>query len=127
MILIVLFLRRELCCLKRKIRFILPHQSIIQAEKRISAMLIRLLRGDAMARYKRLKGYDVFYLTGTDEHGQKIQAKAKERGISEQEYVDEIAEGFQELWKKLEISNTDLFVQHKTVIKHRLKKSLNNF
>ncbi|MBN9975220.1 class I tRNA ligase family protein, partial [Listeria monocytogenes] len=63
--------------------------------------------GDAMARYKRLKGYDVFYLTGTDEHGQKIQAKAKERGISEQENVDEIAEGFQEQRKKLEISNTD--------------------
>lgn len=76
--------------------------------------------GDAMARYKRLKGYDVFYLTGTDEHGQKIQAKAKERGISEQEYVDEIAEGFQELWKKLEISNTDFIRttqdRHKTSV-----------
>lgn len=76
--------------------------------------------GDAMARYKRLKGYDVFYLTGTDEHGQKIQAKAKERGISEQEYVDEISEGFQELWKKLEISNTDFIRttqdRHKTSV-----------
>lgn len=74
--------------------------------------------GDAMARYKRLKGYDVFYLTGTDEHGQKIQAKAKEQGISEQQYVDEVAEGFQELWKKLEISNTDFIrttqERHKT-------------
>lgn len=63
--------------------------------------------GDAMARYKRLKGFDVFYLTGTDEHGQKIQTKAKERGISEQEYVDEFAENFKGLWEKLEISNTD--------------------
>ncbi|WP_099224441.1 methionine--tRNA ligase [Listeria costaricensis] len=65
------------------------------------------IAADAMARYKRLTGYDVFFLTGTDEHGQKIQAKAEERGISEQEYVDEIAAGFQDLWKKLEISNTD--------------------
>lgn len=63
--------------------------------------------GDAMARYKRLKGFDVFYLTGTDEHGQKIQTKAEERGISEQEYVDEFAENFKGLWEKLEISNTD--------------------
>ncbi|WP_163655563.1 methionine--tRNA ligase [Listeria sp. PSOL-1] len=65
------------------------------------------IAGDAMARYKRLKGFDVFYLTGTDEHGQKIQEKAKDRGISEQEYVDEFATGFQNLWQKLEISNTD--------------------
>ncbi|EIA19345.1 methionine--tRNA ligase [Listeria fleischmannii] len=63
--------------------------------------------GDAMARYKRLKGFDVFYLTGTDEHGQKIQAKAEEKGISEQAYVDEIASGFKGLWEKLEITNTD--------------------
>ncbi|WP_088840782.1 methionine--tRNA ligase [Listeria sp. ILCC797] len=63
--------------------------------------------GDAMARYKRLKGFDVFYLTGTDEHGQKIQAKAEEQGISEQAYVDEIASGFKGLWEKLEITNTD--------------------
>ncbi|HAO5949512.1 TPA: methionine--tRNA ligase, partial [Listeria monocytogenes] len=84
--------------------------------------------GDAMARYKRLKGYDVFYLTGTDEHGQKIQAKAKERGISEQEYVDEIAEGFQELWKKLEISNTDFIRttqdRHKTSVEKIFKQLL---
>ncbi|EMG26940.1 methionyl-tRNA ligase [Listeria fleischmannii 1991] len=63
--------------------------------------------GDAMARYKRLKGFDVFYLTGTDEHGQKIQAKAEEKGVSEQAYVDEIASGFKGLWEKLEITNTD--------------------
>ncbi|TCP22559.1 methionyl-tRNA synthetase [Scopulibacillus darangshiensis] len=63
--------------------------------------------GDAMARYKRLRGYDVMYLTGTDEHGQKIQRKADAEGISPQEYVDKMAEGIQRLWKKLEISNSD--------------------
>ncbi|MBC2174160.1 methionine--tRNA ligase [Listeria booriae] len=63
--------------------------------------------GDAMARYKRLRGFDVFYLTGTDEHGQKIQQKAEEQNVSPQSYVDDIAAGFKELWEKLEISNTD--------------------
>lgn len=61
--------------------------------------------GDAMARYKRMKGYEVFYLTGTDEHGQKIEQKAEELGVSSQAYVDEMAEGIQALWKKLDISN----------------------
>lgn len=63
--------------------------------------------GDAMARYKRMRGFDVMYLTGTDEHGQKIQRKAEERGISPQQYVDEIVGGIQELWKKLDISYDD--------------------
>ncbi|MBC1457253.1 methionine--tRNA ligase [Listeria newyorkensis] len=63
--------------------------------------------GDAMARYKRLRGFDVFYLTGTDEHGQKIQQKAEEQNISPQSYVDDIAAGFRDLWEKLEITNTD--------------------
>ncbi|MBS4193439.1 methionine--tRNA ligase [Bacillus sp. FJAT-49705] len=63
--------------------------------------------GDAMARYKRLRGFDVMYLTGTDEHGQKIQEKAEENGVTPQEYVDEIVAGIQELWKKLDISYDD--------------------
>lgn len=63
--------------------------------------------GDAMARYKRMRGYDVMYLTGTDEHGQKIQEKAGEKGITPQAYVDEIVEGIQVLWKKLDISYND--------------------
>jgi methionyl-tRNA synthetase len=63
--------------------------------------------GDAMARYKRLRGYDVMYLTGTDEHGQKIQQKAQEKGVTPQQYVDEIVAGIQELWKKLDISYDD--------------------
>ena len=59
---------------------------------------------DAIARYKRLDGYDVFYLTGTDEHGQKIQKKAMEAGVCPQEYVDEIVSNAKDLWKSLGIS-----------------------
>mgnify|MGYP004463150405 FL=1 len=59
---------------------------------------------DAIARYKRLTGYDVFYLTGTDEHGLKIQKKAEEVGITPQEYVDDIVENSKDLWKRLNIS-----------------------
>lgn len=63
--------------------------------------------GDAMARYKRLRGYDVMYLTGTDEHGQKIQRKAEEAGITPQAYVDGIVSGIKDLWQKLDISYDD--------------------
>ena len=63
--------------------------------------------GDAMARYKRMRGFDVMYLTGTDEHGQKIQRKAEEEGVTPQEYVDGIVAGIKELWKKLDISYDD--------------------
>ncbi|MBD2847270.1 methionine--tRNA ligase [Paenibacillus sp. IB182496] len=63
--------------------------------------------GDAMARYKRLRGYRVWYLTGTDEHGQKIERKAKEKGQTPQQFVDGIVAGIQQLWKKLDISNDD--------------------
>lgn len=59
---------------------------------------------DSIARYKRLSGYDVFYLTGTDEHGQKIQKKAEEAGVTPQEYVDEIVGNAKDLWKCLDIS-----------------------
>ncbi|NRD77456.1 methionine--tRNA ligase [Bacillus sp. BRMEA1] len=76
--------------------------------------------GDAMARYKRMRGFDVMYLTGTDEHGQKIQRKAEEKGITPQAYVDEIVSGIKELWNKLEISYDDFIRttedRHKEVV-----------
>ncbi len=59
---------------------------------------------DAVARYKRMQGFDVFYLTGTDEHGQKIESKAKEAGVSPKEYVDHIVESIKELWELMGIS-----------------------
>lgn len=63
--------------------------------------------GDVMARYKRLRGYNVMYLTGTDEHGQKIERKAQEAGKTPQQFVDDIVAGIKELWKKLDISYDD--------------------
>ena len=62
---------------------------------------------DAMARFKRLQGYDVMFLTGTDEHGQKIQLLAEEKGVTPQQYVDEVVAGIKELWKTMEISYDD--------------------
>ncbi len=65
---------------------------------------------DTLARYKRASGFDVLFLTGTDEHGQKIQQKAEEQGITPQAYVDNMAEGMQKLWKTMKISN-DIFMR----------------
>jgi methionyl-tRNA synthetase len=76
--------------------------------------------GDVMARYKRLRGFDVMYLTGTDEHGQKIQKRAEEAGKDPKTFVDEIVQGIQELWKKLDISYDDFIrtteERHKKVV-----------
>lgn len=62
---------------------------------------------DTIARFKRLAGYDVFFLTGSDEHGQKIQRSAAEKGVTPLQYVDPIVAGFQKLWQRLAISNDD--------------------
>ncbi len=62
---------------------------------------------DAMARFKRITGFDVMFLTGTDEHGQKIQKVAQEKGITPQEHVDGIVAGIKDLWKSMEISYDD--------------------
>ncbi|QYR20029.1 methionine--tRNA ligase [Paenibacillus sp. sptzw28] len=76
--------------------------------------------GDAMARYKRLRGYDVWYLTGTDEHGQKIERKAQEKNKTPQQFVDDIVVTIKELWSKLDISNDDFIRttedRHKRVV-----------
>ncbi len=76
--------------------------------------------GDAMARYKRLRGFDVRYLTGTDEHGQKIQRKAEEKNVTPQQYVDDIVSGIKELWDKMDISYDDFIrttePRHKDIV-----------
>ena len=59
---------------------------------------------DSIARYKRMQGYDVMFLTGTDEHGQKIEQKAKEKGVTPKQYVDEIVAVFKNLWSYMNIS-----------------------
>ena len=65
---------------------------------------------DAIARYKRLSGFDVFFQTGTDEHGLKIENKAKDAGVTPKEYVDKIIENAKDLWKSLGISY-DFFIR----------------
>ena len=65
---------------------------------------------DAIARYKRLTGYDVFFQTGTDEHGQKIETIAQNAGVTPKEYVDKIVENAKDLWKSLDISY-DYFIR----------------
>ncbi|MDD2955113.1 MAG: methionine--tRNA ligase [Oscillospiraceae bacterium] len=65
---------------------------------------------DTMARYKRMQGYDVMFLTGTDEHGQKIEQKAQAAGVTPQQYVDNIVSGIKDLWKLMNISN-DRFIR----------------
>ncbi|QCJ40473.1 methionine--tRNA ligase [Bacillus sp. S3] len=84
--------------------------------------------GDAMARYKRMLGFDVMYLTGTDEHGQKIQRKAEEAGITPQQYVDGIVSGIKDLWNKLDISYDDFIrttdERHKLIVESIFAKLL---
>ena len=88
---------------------------------------------DAMARYKRLHGFDVMFLTGTDEHGQKIETKAKEAGVTPKEFVDKIVEGPQgvkDLWKLMNISN-DRFIRttddyHVSAVQKIFKKMYDN-
>ncbi|MFK8885081.1 methionine--tRNA ligase [Bacillus velezensis] len=86
--------------------------------------------GDAMARYKRLKGFDVRYLTGTDEHGQKIQQKAEEENITPQAYVDRAVAEIQKLWNQLDISHDDFIrtteSRHKEIIEKVFQKLLDN-
>ena len=77
---------------------------------------------DAMARFKRMQGYDVMFLTGTDEHGQKIQRKAEAKGVTPQEYVDHVVAGIKDLWQLLDISY-DRFIrttdaEHEHAIQH---------
>ena len=82
---------------------------------------------DSMARFKRLDGYDVFFLTGSDEHGQKIEQKAEEAGVTPIEYTDKIVGMFQQLWKELNISNDDFIrttqKRHEKVVQMLFQRS----
>lgn len=85
---------------------------------------------DTIARYKRMQGYDVMFLTGTDEHGQKIEKKAQQAGLSPQQYVDEIVAGIIELWKLLNISY-DRFIRttdnyHQNAVQKIFRKLYDN-
>ncbi|MBC7076185.1 MAG: methionine--tRNA ligase [Syntrophomonadaceae bacterium] len=82
--------------------------------------------GDCIARFKRMQGYDVFYLTGTDEHGQKIERVAREKGMQPIKYIDKIVRNIRELWKKMLITNDDFIrtteKRHEEVVKKIFQK-----
>ena len=85
-----------------------------------------IILSDAIARAKRMQGYDVFFMTGTDEHGQKIEMKAQEKGISPKQFVDEVAGGIKSLWDFMNISY-DKFIRttdehHEKTIQKIFKK-----
>ena len=89
-----------------------------------------IVLADVIARYKRLEGYDVYFQTGTDEHGEKIELKAKEAGVLPQHYVDEVAGVIKDIW---DIMNTsyDKFVrtsdkEHKKIVQEIFKKFYDN-
>src|SRR5699024_836178 len=86
------------------------------------------IAGDAMARSKRLRVYDVMYLTGTDEHRQKIQDAAEEASLTPQIYVDEMIDQIKKLWKKLKITNDDFIrtteERHKVIVKQIFEQLL---
>lgn len=81
---------------------------------------------DAIARYHRMAGNDVFFLTGSDEHGQKIERRAKETGTTPLQYVDRIVDGFKDLWQRLNISYDDFIRttedRHKNVVQQIFQK-----
>ncbi|OGW09877.1 MAG: methionine--tRNA ligase [Nitrospinae bacterium RIFCSPLOWO2_12_39_16] len=79
---------------------------------------------DVMARYKRLCGYQVFFLTGTDEHGQKVQQAAEKRGVAPQKHADELHISFKNLWEKLNISNDDFIRTTEERHKRAVQKAL---
>lgn len=85
---------------------------------------------DSLARFHRLRGDDVFFLTGSDEHGQKIQRAAEAKGLKPIEYVDEIVALFQQLWEKLNISNDDFIrtteLRHEKVVQKLMQMSYDN-
>ncbi|MDN5346533.1 MAG: methionyl-tRNA synthetase [Clostridia bacterium] len=81
---------------------------------------------DTLARYKKMRGYDVYFLTGSDEHGQKIQRKAQEAGVEPLTYVDRIVASFQELWRRLDIQYNDFIRttegRHKRVVQELFRR-----
>ena len=88
------------------------------------------IAADAMARYKRLRGYDVFFQTGLDEHGQKIQEKATEEGMEPQAYVNEIAQNAKDLWKTMDITYDEFYrttdKRHVVAVEKIFKRFLDN-
>ncbi len=88
------------------------------------------LVADTICRYKKLSNYDTYFVTGTDEHGQKVENSAKEKNIDTQEFTDQVSARFKNLCKKLKISNNDFIrttqIRHKNKVQNIWHKLLNN-
>ncbi len=84
------------------------------------------IAADVLARYKKTMGYDVFFLTGTDEHGQKVEETAREKGFTPQEWTDKMAPRFEDMWSLLNVSHDDFIrttqMRHKKAVTKILKK-----
>ena len=85
---------------------------------------------DTIKKYKKLRGYDTYLLTGTDEHGQKIQTVAQDRGMEPQQYVDEMADLAKDLWKKMNIEYDDFIrtteERHTKIVQEIFEKFIKN-
>ncbi len=109
-----------------KEKFYITTAIVYTSQKPHIGNIYEIILSDAIARYKRMRGYDVFFLTGTDEHGQKIQSYAEKKGISPKEYVDAVAADIKNIWKLFNISN-DKFIRttddyHVIAIQHIFTK-----
>ena len=121
------------CCKEKKEKFYITTPIYYPSDKLHIGHTYCTVATDAMARYKRLRGYDVMFLTGTDEHGQKIESRAKEAGITPKQFVDQIVEGERgvlDLWKLMNISY-DRFIRttdeyHVKAIQRIFKKMYEN-
>ena len=121
------------CCKEKKEKFYITTPIYYPSDKLHIGHTYCTVATDAMARYKRLRGYDVMFLTGTDEHGQKIENRAKEAGITPKQFVDQIVEGERgvlDLWKLMNISY-DRFIRttdeyHIKAIQRIFKKMYEN-
>ena len=121
------------CCKEKKEKFYITTPIYYPSDKLHIGHTYCTVATDAMARYKRLRGYDVMFLTGTDEHGQKIENRAKEAGITPKQFVDQIVEGERgvlDLWKLMNISS-DRFIRttdeyHLKAIQRIFKKMYEN-
>ena len=85
-----------------------------------------IVLADSIARFKRQQGYDVFFQTGTDEHGQKIELKAEEKGVTPKAFVDEVSTEIKRIWDLMNTSTINLSVQRMQTTKNRYRRSSKN-
>lgn len=83
-----------------------------------------IVLADAIARFKRQEGYEVYFQTGTDEHGQKIEQKAQEAGVTPKEYVDQVADGIKKIWDLMGVLMISLSVRRMLIMRSRYRRFL---